>query len=130
MKLKSCFVLSSNRNYANKFIHMKSIIFAGILFIGFSAFSKPKMVHSVADFEKLYNDKMYTFNKLSDSTFQRLKSTIQFDEVGNFRGFNYVSGLWKELTYEEYLVCNQLIVGIKEEPTTEAKADYEARRNR
>lgn len=109
---------------------MKNIIFAFTLFIGLVAFSKPKMVHSVSDFEKLYNDKAYPFNKLSDTTFQRLKTTIQFDQIGNFRGFNYVSGLWKELTYEEYLVFNQLIVGIKEKPTPEAKADYEARRNR
>lgn len=109
---------------------MRNILFISILFVGFSAFSKPKMVHSVADFEKLYNDKAYPFNKLSDTTFQRLKTTIVFDEIGNFRGFNYVSGLWKELTYEEYLVFNQLILGSKEVATPEDKADYEKRRNR
>lgn len=109
---------------------MKKIILACILLSGLTAFSKPKMVHSIADFEKLYNDKAYPFNKLSDTTFQRLKTTIQFDEIGNFRGFSYVSGLWKELTYEEYLVFNQLIIGVKETATPEAKAQYDARRNR
>ncbi|MFN8282978.1 MAG: hypothetical protein U0U67_07165 [Chitinophagales bacterium] len=109
---------------------MKNAILVLFLFIGLAAFSKPKMVHSVADFEKLYNDKTYPFNKLSDTTFQRLKSTIQFDEIGNFRGFSYVSGLWKELTYEEYLVFNYLILGIKDGIRQEDKTDYETRRNR
>lgn len=102
-----------------------------IIALCFMLFAETKItvIHSVEDFNTLYQQKVFPFNKLSDTTFQRLKTTMVFDEEKNFRGFNYVSGLWKELTYEEYLEFDKWF-GITEEPNENAKADYEKRKNR
>jgi hypothetical protein len=87
------------------------------------------IIKSAEDFEKKYSDKVFPFNKLSDTTFQRLKTTIVFNEENRFRGFNYVSGLRKNLTYEEYIEFNSHF-GVKQVYDEEDKTDYNERRNR
>ena len=87
-------------------------------------------VHSVADFEKLYTEKIYPFDKISDTTFQRLKSGISFDDEKRFRGFIFIGGLRKELTFEEYQKFNELISGEKMIYSEDDKVQYEIRRNR
>lgn len=92
--------------------------------------TKPKTgVHSVSEFEKLYQSKEFPFNKISDTTFQRLKSGIAFDDKGQFRGFLFIGGLRKELTYEEYIKFNELISGFQQDTSEEDKKEYERRRN-
>lgn len=110
----------------------KPVLFIIVVFMSIALFSKPpvKGVHSIADFEKLYTDKVFPFNKISDTTFQRLKSGIAFDDKKNLRGFLFVGGLRKELSYEEYQKFNELITGEKVIFTDEDKAEYERRRNR
>lgn len=87
-------------------------------------------VHSVADFEKLYKDKIFPFDKISDTTFQRLKSGISFDDEKRFRGFLFLGSLRKELTFEEYQKFNELISGEKMDYSEDDKVEYEIRRNR
>ncbi len=78
----------------------KVILFSSILlmFTVVIAKSSKKGVHSVSEFEQLYKNKIEPFNKISDTTFQRLKSGIAFDENKTFRGFDFIGGLRKELT--------------------------------
>ena len=93
---------------------MKKLIFlAGFCLACFfsQGQNNPSPVHSVNDFEQLYFSKVFPFNKISDTTFQRLKSTIVFDELNQFRGFNYVGGLKKELSKKEYEKFYTLMVG-------------------
>lgn len=110
----------------------KSVFVLPFIFAISSLMAKPRLqiIHSVDDFVKLYEMKTFPFNKLSDTTFQRLKTTMVFDEQKNFRGFNYVSGLWAELTYEEYQKFNKYFTGAKITYNKEEKAAYEKRRNR
>ena len=100
------------------------------VFLMVQAKPSKKGVHSVAAFEALYKKKVAPFNKISDTTFQRLKTGIFFDENGTFRGFEYIGGLRKELTYEEYLIFNGLILGYKQEYNENDKEQYDKRRNR
>ena len=70
-------------------------------------------IHSVADFEQLYKSKVPPFDKISDTTFTRLKNGIFINEKGDFRGFLFIGGLRNELTYKEYLKFEELVAGIK-----------------
>lgn len=101
-----------------------------MLLVGVVVFAKPskKGVHSIAAFEQLYKYKVPPFNKISDTTFQRLKSGIAFDDEGNFRGFMFIGGVRKELTFEEYQQFNELVIGQKIPYTEEDKIEYDKRR--
>lgn len=110
----------------------KSILFlSAILIIAFLKANEPKKngVHSVAEFEKLYQSKEFPCNKISDTTFLRLKNGIAFDNEGRFRGFSFIGGLRKELTFEEYNTFFELISGSKMEYEEGAKEEYERRKN-
>lgn len=111
----------------NKVLFSLTFVFSTMM-----AIAEPpvKGVHSVADFEKLYKDKVFPFDKISDTTFQRLKSGIAFDDMMRFRGFLFIGGLRKELTFDEYQRFNELIIGEKTEYTEEDRLEYEIRRNR
>lgn len=85
-------------------------------------------IHSVAEFEKTYKAKVYPFDKISDTTFLRLKNGISFDNEGRFRGFLFIGGLRKELTFEEYIKFKEIISGTTEAYTEEDKLEYEGRR--
>ena len=85
-------------------------------------------IRSVAEFEKAYKAKVYPFDKISDTTFLRLKNGISFDNEGRFRGFLFIGGLRKELTFEEYIKFKEIISGTTEVYTEEDKLEYERRR--
>ena len=101
-----------------------------MLIVGIVLYSKPskKCVHSIAAFEQLYKNKVAPFNKISDTAFLRLKSRISFDDDDNFRGFMFIGGVRKELTFEEYQLFNELIIGQKSPYTEQDKIEYDKRR--
>jgi len=109
--------------------HFLALLICSFAILSGAEKNKIKEIHSVKDFEKLYKKKVYPFNKLSDTTFYSLKSNMVFDEQDRFRGFNYISGLWKELTYEENLEFDRYF-GVPPVYNEEEKARYEILRNR
>lgn len=108
----------------------KYTLFLLMLIVGIVLYSKPskKGVHSIAAFEQLYKNRVPPFNKISDTTFLRLKSGIAFDAEGNFRGFMFIGGVRKELTFEEYQQLKELIIGQKSPYTEQDKIEYDKRR--
>lgn len=123
--IKSRYIHINKHSVMKTMLSLLLVFFVALVFAG----DDHSIIKSAEDFEKKYTNKVFPFNKLSDSTFQSLKTNIVFDDEKRFRGFNYMSGLRKELTYEEYLEFNKHF-GIQQKYDEEDKADYNERRNR